>query len=345
MAVMVAGGAGYIGSHTVAALLENGKEVVVVDNLSKGHRQAVLDGKLCVGDIRDAKFLDSIFTKNVIDSIIYFAADIEVGLSMKDPLRFYRNNVYTMMTMLEGMRKHDVKYVVFSSTAAVYGYPESIPIMEESKKNPINPYGETKLAVEKMLKWCDEAYGIKWAAPRYFNAAGAHPSGEIGEDHDPESHLVPIVLQTALGKRESISVFGSDYDTPDGTCIRDYVHVMDLADAHILALEYLKNGGASDSFNLGSGKGFSVMEIIRKAREVTGREIRTVMADRRAGDPARLVADSGKARRVLGWDPQYEDIGKIIASAWRWHERHPRGYQSSEKFKKDTCGKISLSSE
>ena len=200
--------------------------------------------------------MEKVFTEKSIDSVIHFAADIEVGLSMQDPLAFYRNNVYTVMCMLESMKKHGVKCIVFSSTAAVYGFPKIIPIKEDSEKKPVNPYGETKLAVEKMLKWCDMAYGIKWAAPRYFNAVGAHESGKIGEDHDPESHLIPIILQVAMGKRDSISVFGSDYDTPDGTCIRDYIHVSDLANAHILALDYLKKGGTSDSFNLGSGNGF-----------------------------------------------------------------------------------------
>lgn len=327
MAVMVAGGAGYIGSHTVAALLEKGRDVVVVDSLVKGHQKAVLGGKLCVGDIRDSSFMDRVFAENEIDSVIHFAAYIEVGLSMKDPLAFYRNNVYTVMCMLESMKKHGVKYIVFSSTAAVYGYPKSVPITEDSEKTPINPYGETKLAVEKMLRWCDEAYGIKWAALRYFNAAGAHPSGKIGEDHDPESHLIPIVLQAALGKRESIRVFGNDYDTSDGTCIRDYVHVMDLADAHILALEYLKNGGASDVLNLGSGSGYSVLEVISKAREVTDEDIIEVMAERRQGDPDKLVADSIKARKVLGWQPKNDDIGKIVSSAWKWHKHHPEGYE------------------
>ena len=326
MGVMVAGGAGYIGSHTVAALQERGYDVVVVDSLVKGHEKAVQGAKLCIGDIRDTAFMDRVFTENSIDSVIHFAADIEVGLSMKDPLAFYRNNVYTVMCMLESMKKHGTRFIVFSSTAAVYGFPKSVPIKEDSEKKPVNPYGETKLSVEKMLRWCDAAYGIKWAAPRYFNAAGAHSSGKIGEDHDPESHLIPIVLQAAMGKRDSISVFGNDYDTPDGTCVRDYVHVMDLADAHILALEYLKNGGASDSFNLGSGNGFSVMEIIKKARTVTGIDIKAVMAERRAGDPARLVADSRKAREVLGWSPQNEDVGKIIESAWNWHKNHPEGY-------------------
>lgn len=326
MAVMVAGGAGYIGSHTVAELLQRGQEVVVVDSLVKGHKQAVMGGKLYIGDIRDAAFMDSVLAKNDIDSVIHFAADIEVGLSMKDPVAFYRNNVYTVICMLESMKKHGVKNIVFSSTAAVYGYPKAIPIKEDSDKNPVNPYGETKLTVEKMLRWCGEAYGIKWAAPRYFNAAGAHESGQIGEDHDPESHLIPIILQAAMGKRESIKVFGQDYDTPDGTCIRDYIHVSDLADAHILALDYLKNGGSSDSFNLGSGNGYSVMEVIQKVKEVTCKDFRVDMAPRREGDPARLVADSSKARKTLRWSPKNDDIGKIIESAWNWHTSHPNGF-------------------
>lgn len=326
MAVMVAGGAGYIGSHTVAELLQRGQEVVVVDNLIKGHKQAVLGGKLYIGDIRDASFMDGVFKENDIDSVIHFAADIEVGLSMKDPLAFYRNNVYTVICMLESMQKHGAKNIVFSSTAAVYGYPKVIPIKEDSEKNPINAYGETKLTVEKMLRWCDEAYGIKWAAPRYFNAAGAHESAQIGEDHDPESHLIPIILQAAMGKRESIKVFGKDYDTPDGTCVRDYIHVSDLADAHILALDYLKNGGESVSFNLGSGSGFSVMEVIHKVKEITGKDFRVDMVPRREGDPARLVADSGKARQMLGWTPKNDNIYIIIESAWRWHLGHPNGY-------------------
>lgn len=326
MAVMVAGGAGYIGSHTVVALLEKGYDVVVVDSLIKGHRKAVKGGTLYVGDIRDMQFMDSVFARHQIDGVIHFAADIEVGLSMKDPLAFYRNNVYTVMCMLESMKKFNVENIVFSSSAAVYGYPNTIPVSEDMEKTPINPYGETKLVVEKMLHWCEESCGIHWAALRYFNAAGAHSSGSIGENHNPETHLIPLVLQAALGIRESICVFGNDYDTPDGTCIRDYVHVTDLADAHILALEYLKEGSTSDSFNLGSGNGFSVNEIIDMAREVTGREVNAVMAPRRPGDPARLVADSTKARRLLSWQPQYEDINSIISSAWKWHIGHPQGY-------------------
>ncbi len=327
MAVMVAGGAGYIGSHTVAGLLQRGQEVVVVDSLVKGHKQAVLGGKLYIGDIRDEAFMDVVFKENDIDSVIHFAADIEVGLSMKDPLVFYRNNVYTVICMLESMKKHGVRNIVFSSTAAVYGFPKTVPIKEDCEKIPVNPYGETKLAVEKLLRWCDEAYGIKWAAPRYFNAAGAHESSRIGEDHDPESHVIPIILQAAMGKRESMKVFGDDYDTPDGTCIRDYIHVTDLADAHILALDYLKKGGESVSFNLGSGSGYSVMDVIKKAKEVTGKEFRVDMEPRREGDPARLVADSGKARQLLGWSPKKDDLGVIIESAWKWHTGHPNGFQ------------------
>ncbi len=327
MAVMVAGGAGYIGSHTVAELLQRGQEVVVVDSLIKGHKEAVLGGKLYIGDIRDEAFMDSVFAQNDIDSVIHFAADIEVGLSMKDPLVFYRNNVYTVICMLEQMKKHGVKNIVFSSTAAVYGYPKDVPIKEDSEKNPVNPYGDTKLAVEKMLRWCDEAYGIKWAAPRYFNAAGAHESGMIGEDHDPETHVTPIILQAAMGKRACMKVFGDDYDTPDGTCIRDYVHVTDLADAHILALDYLKRGGESVSFNLGSGNGYTVMELINKVKEVTGTNFKVEFSPRREGDPAKLVADSGKARQLLGWNPKKEDLGVIIASAWKWHSGHPNGFR------------------
>jgi UDP-glucose 4-epimerase len=327
MAVMVAGGAGYIGSHTVAELLQRGQEVVVVDSLIKGHKNAVMGGKLYTGDIRDDEFMDSVFAENDIDSVIHFAADIEVGLSMLDPLVFYRNNVYTVICMLEFMKKHDVKNIVFSSTAAVYGFPKVVPITEDCEKSPVNPYGDTKLTVEKMLKWCGDAYGIKWAAPRYFNAAGAHESAKIGEDHDPESHLIPIILQAAMGKRDSIKVFGQDYDTPDGTCIRDYIHVSDLADAHILALDYLKRGGESDSFNLGSGNGYSVMEVIDKVKEVTGKEFKVDMVPRREGDPARLVADSAKARQLLGWSPKKDDIGIIIDSAWKWHTGHPNGFE------------------
>ena len=327
MAVMVAGGAGYIGSHTVAELLQRGQEVVIVDSLIKGHKEAVLGGKLCIGDIRDEAFMDSVFAQNDIDSVIHFAADIEVGLSMKDPLVFYRNNVYTVICMLEQMKKHGVRNIVFSSTAAVYGYPKDVPIKEDSEKNPVNPYGDTKLAVEKMLRWCDEAYGIKWAAPRYFNAAGAHESGTIGEDHDPETHVTPIILQAAMGKRECMKVFGDDYDTPDGTCIRDYIHVTDLADAHILALDYLKKGGESVSFNLGSGNGYTVMELINKVKEVTGTNFKVEFSPRREGDPAKLVADSSKARQLLGWNPKKEDLGIIIESAWKWHSSHPNGFR------------------
>lgn len=327
MAVMVTGGAGYIGSHTAAELMRLGREVVVVDSLLKGHKKAAPGGRLRIGDIRDETFMDRVFAENNIDSVIHFAGDIEAGLSVKDPLAFYRNNVYTAVCLIDSMVKHGVKDMVFSSSAAVYGHPKEIPIGEVSEKSPVNPYGETKLAVEKMLRWCGEAYGTRWAALRYFNAAGAHESGEIGEDHDPESHLIPLILQAAMGRRESVQVFGQDYDTPDGTCVRDYIHVCDLGAAHVLALDYLKSGGKPDSFNLGSGSGYSVMEVIDKAKEVTGREFRVDMLPRREGDPARLVADTGKAGLVLGWHPENGGLGKIIESAWRWHTSHPNGYE------------------
>lgn len=326
MAIMVCGGAGYIGSHTVAELLSRGKEVVVVDNLAKGHREALLGGKLYVGDIRDGDFLDRVFSENEIEAVIDFAAHIEVGESMKDPLSFYDNNVYSVVSLVQAMNRAGVRYIVFSSTAAVYGQPEIVPIPEECPKNPTNAYGQTKLAVEGLLHWCDVAYGVKSTCLRYFNACGAHAGGRIGEAHSPESHLIPLVLQVALGQRDHITIFGNDYDTEDGTCVRDYVHVSDLADAHIRALERLERGGDSTAYNLGSGTGFSVRQVVEIAREVTGREIPAVMGTRRAGDPAVLVASSEKIRRELGWTPQYDNLRDIISSAWKWHESHPKGY-------------------
>ena len=326
MAILVAGGAGYIGSHTAAELLDRGEKVVIVDNLQKGHRNAVLGGKFYLGDLRNSEVLDTIFRENEIEAVIDFAADSLVGESVTEPLKYYNNNVVSTLSLLGKMKEYGVKKIVFSSTAATYGEPENIPILESDKNNPTNPYGETKLAVEKALKWSDNAYGIKFAALRYFNAAGAHISGKIGEDHSPESHLIPIILQTALGKRESISIFGDDYNTPDGTCIRDYIHVTDLADAHILALENLRNGGNSDIFNLGNGKGFSVKEVIDVARAVTGEPIKAIMAERRAGDPAILIASSEKIQKVLNWKPKYNELSTIIETAWNWHKNHPNGY-------------------
>ncbi|PZD94671.1 UDP-glucose 4-epimerase GalE [Paenibacillus sambharensis] len=326
MAVLVTGGAGYIGSHAVAALLERGEEIVVVDNLQQGHKAAVLGGKLYEGDLRDAAFLDTVFKENEIDAVIHFAANSLVGESMKDPGKYYHNNVYGTLCLLEKMNEYGVKRIVFSSTAATYGEPENVPISEQDRTVPTNTYGETKLAMEKMIRWFDSAHGIKYVSLRYFNAAGAHASGKIGEDHHPETHLIPLVLQTALGQRAHISIFGDDYPTQDGTCIRDYIHVSDLADAHILAVLKLRSGGESAVYNLGNGQGFSVKEVIDIARQVTGKDIPAVMEPRRAGDPAVLVASSQRARQELGWKPSRDKLEDIIRSAWEWHSNHPQGY-------------------
>ncbi len=326
MAVLVTGGAGYIGSHTAAALLEKGEDVVIVDNLEQGHRRAVPGGKLCVGDLRDEAFLSKVFAENDIDGVIHFAAYSLVGESMSDPGKYYHNNVYGTLCLLEAMKKAGVSRLVFSSTAAVYGEPERVPIDEQDRTRPANVYGETKLSMERMIRWFGDAHGIRSVSLRYFNAAGAHENGEIGEDHRPETHLIPLVLQTALGQRESIAVFGDDYPTLDGTCIRDYIHVGDLADAHLLALGRLREGGGSRVYNLGNGKGYSVKQVIETARMITGQAIPARMETRRAGDPAVLVASSERARQELGWQPKRERLEDIIASAWRWHSRHPQGY-------------------
>jgi len=327
MAVLVTGGAGYIGSHTVAALHERGEEIVVLDNLQQGHKEALLGGKLYVGDLRDGETLDKLFSENQIDAVIHFAANSLVGESMKDPGKYYHNNVYGTLCLLEKMNQYGVKKIVFSSTAATYGEPENVPIDEYDRTSPTNAYGETKLAMEKMMKWFDVAHDVKYISLRYFNAAGAHASGKIGEAHDPETHLIPIVLEAALGKRPHISVFGDDYATEDGTCIRDYIHVSDLAEAHILAVEALRKGSDSSVYNLGSSNGFSVKQVIDIAREVTGREIPVKMEERRAGDPAVLIASSQRARQELGWNPTHSNLKDIIASAWSWHLNNPNGYE------------------
>ena len=327
MAVLVCGGAGYIGSHAVARLLEKGEEVVVVDNLYKGHRRAVPDeAKLYIGDMSDEMFMTKVFEANKINSVMHFAADSLVGESVEKPLKYYENNVYGTMSLLKVMARFEVDKIVFSSTAATYGEPENIPILEKDKTEPTNPYGETKLAVEKMLKWIAKAYGINYVVLRYFNVAGAHESGSIGEDHTPETHLIPLVLQVALGKRDKIYIFGDDYDTHDGTCIRDYIHVMDLVDAHILAIERLREGGKSSTYNLGNGNGFTVKEVVDTARKVTGHAIPAELAPRRVGDPAKLVASSEKAINELGWKPIHSDLKDIIESAWNWHKNNPGGY-------------------
>jgi len=326
MAILVTGGAGYIGSHTVAELLEQGKEVVVIDNLQTGHKDALLGGKLYEGDLRDKELLKRLFAENEIEAVIHFAANSLVGESMKDPVKYFDNNVYGTLCLLEAMDKANVRKIVFSSTAATYGEPEKVPIEENDPTHPTNVYGETKLTMERMMAWFDQVLDIKYVALRYFNAAGAHASGKIGEDHDPETHLVPLILQAAIGQRDSIKIFGDDYNTPDGTCIRDYIHVSDLADAHLRAVEYLLGGGDSDVFNLGSGQGFSVKEMIEAVREVTGRDFPVQVTPRRAGDPAVLVASSDKARSVLGWKPSRDNLQDIIGSAWGWHSNHPEGY-------------------
>lgn len=328
MAVLVCGGAGYIGSHGVAELLNQGEEVVVIDNLQTGHRQAVLDkASFYEGDLRDGEVLDKVFQNHTIDSVIHFAADSLVGVSVEEPLDYYDNNVYGAICLLKKMKQHNVSHIVFSSTAATYGEPTTIPIDETEPTIPTNPYGETKLAIEKMLKWSANAYGMSYVILRYFNVAGAHPTEEIGEDHQPETHLIPIVLQVALRQREKIMIFGDDYNTPDGTCIRDYIHVKDLIQAHTGALEYLRNGGQSDVFNLGNGNGFSVKEVIDTVEKVTGIDIEREVAPRRSGDPATLVASSQKAKQVLGWKPEYAQLDVMIETAWKWHQQYPKGYE------------------
>ena len=328
MAILVCGGAGYIGSHAVHQLVAKGEEVVIVDNLQTGHRSALNpNAKFYQGDIRNPEVLDKIFTENKIEAVIHFAANSLVGESMQKPLLYFNNNVYGMQILLESMVKHGIDKIVFSSTAATYGEPERVPILETDRTLPTNTYGETKLIMEKMMKWVSLANGVRYVSLRYFNAAGALEDGSIGEDHHPETHLIPLILQVPLGVRDHITIFGDDYDTPDGTCLRDYIHVIDLADAHVLALEYLRNGGESNIFNLGNGKGFSVKEMIAAAKNATGKDIKVEMGARRAGDPAQLIASSEKARRVLGWQPHYTDVEGIIRTAWTWHQKHPHGYQ------------------
>lgn len=327
MKILVLGGAGYIGSHTALELVRAGKDVVIADNLVTGYRKAIPEGaKFYEGDLRDFDFLDKLLQREKIDAVIHFAAYSLVGESVTNPLKYYDNNLYGTKVLLEAMVKNNVDKIVFSSTAATYGEPENIPILESDRTCPTNPYGETKLAMEKMFKWTAKAHNMRYVSLRYFNACGADESGTIGEAHNPESHLIPLILQVPNGKRETISIYGTDYDTPDGTCIRDYIHVTDLAQAHILAVKYLTNGGKSDIFNLGNGIGYSVREVIETARKVTGHPIPVTETPRRAGDPARLVASSEKAKTILGWNPVHNSLEEIIASAWKWHKNHPDGY-------------------
>lgn len=327
MRILVLGGAGYIGSHTVSELVDAGEEVVIIDNLETGHIEAVHPKAVFhQGDIRDRSFVDRVLDQEKIDAVIHFAANSLVGESMTNPLKYYDNNLYGTKVLLESMVAHGVDKIVFSSTAATYGEPESIPILETDRTEPTNPYGETKLSMEKMMKWTGVAHGLRYVALRYFNACGAHVSGSIGEAHNPETHLIPLILQVPNGQREAISIYGDDYDTKDGTCVRDYIHVTDLAQAHILAVKYLMDGKESNVFNLGNGVGFTVKEVIETARKVTGHPIPAKVTPRRGGDPAKLIASSEKAKTVLGWNPEHADLEEIIASAWKWHQSHPNGY-------------------
>ncbi|MBF2019670.1 MAG: UDP-glucose 4-epimerase GalE [Hydrococcus sp. C42_A2020_068] len=324
--ILVTGGAGYIGSHAVQSLQAAGYEVVILDNLIYGHRDLVdnvLGAKLIVGDIGDRALLDRLFSTHSIAAVMHFAAYAYVGESVSSPAKYYRNNVVGTLTLLEAMVAASVKKIVFSSTCATYGIPKSVPIPEDHPQHPINPYGISKLTVEHILADFNRAYGLQSVIFRYFNAAGADPTGRLGEDHTPETHLIPLVLQAALGKRESISIFGTDYPTSDGTCIRDYIHVVDLAQAHVLGLEHLLDGGDSETFNLGNGSGFSVKEVIETAKQITGRPIKAIECPRRPGDPPVLVGSSDKARKILGWQPQYSDLKDMILHAWNWHlQRH-----------------------
>lgn len=322
--ILVTGGAGYIGSHAVLSLRDAGYEVVILDNLVYGHRDlvdTVLKVEFIEGNIEDRTLLDQIFKTRKFDAVMHFAAYAYVGESVGQPAKYYRNNVAGTLTLLEAMCDADIKKFVFSSTCATYGVPEQIPVVENQPKRPINPYGKSKLMVEDILDDFDHAYGLRSVRFRYFNAAGADPQGRLGEDHTPETHLIPIALLTAMGKRQSLSIFGTDYDTPDGTCIRDYIHVTDLAQAHILGLEYLLNGGSTEVFNLGNAQGFSIQEVIEAARVVTGLPIPVTFGDRRPGDPPILVGSGEKAQRILGWQPQYADLKTILTHAWQWHQK------------------------
>ncbi len=321
MAVLVCGGAGYIGSHVNKMLNLMGCETVVFDNLVYGHREAVKWGAFVEGDLKDPEAIEAVFEKYPIEAVMHFAAYAYVGESVLDPEKYYFNNVCCTLNLLRAMRKHGCGKIIFSSTCATYGEPERMPITEDMPQKPINPYGASKLMVERIFRDYSAAYGLKAVALRYFNAAGADPEGEIGEDHTPETHLIPLVLDAAAGKRPDIKVFGTDYPTRDGSCIRDYIHVEDLASAHVLALKYLEKGGETDFFNLGNEKGTSVLEVIQAVRKVTGKDFTVTLTDRRAGDPAALVGSSEKAKKVLGWAPKYADIETIVRHAWKWHCR------------------------
>lgn len=324
--ILVCGGAGYIGSHLVHELVRRGEETAVIDNLQSGHRAAVHPGAVFIlGDVRDRAVLDGIFSRRRIEAVIHFAADSLVGESVTNPLKYFNNNVHGLQTLLEAMVAHGVDKIVFSSSAAVYGEPERSPIFEDDAAGPSNPYGESKLIMEKMMGWVARAHGLKYVSLRYFNVAGAIEDASLGEDHRPETHLIPLILQVPLGRRSHVAIFGDDYDTPDGTCVRDYIQVMDLADAHLRALDHLRGGGGGGVFNLGGARGFSVKEVVAAVEKVVGEPVRTIIKGRRAGDPARLVAAAGKAAEVLGWRPRY-GLEDIIVTAWNWHKSHPDGF-------------------
>lgn len=324
--ILVTGGAGYIGSHTVKMLLEHGYETVTFDSMELGHPEAVLGGEIFRGDLMDPQSVYRAFEDYPIDAVVHFAAYAAVGDSVANPEKYFRNNMVGGLNLLQAMLSHGVEHIIFSSSAATYGEPNHVPIEEAHPQSPTNPYGETKLMFEKVLRWYDVAYGMKSVSLRYFNASGADPDGKIGEDHEPEQHLIPLILQVPLGKRDSIRVFGTDWDTPDGTCIRDYIHVNDLAEAHILALRALERGAETTAYNLGNGDGYSVKQVIETAEKVVGRRIAWEPACRRPGDPARLVAGSDKLRGELNWQPKYPQLDRIIETAWNWHVSHPNGY-------------------
>ncbi|MBI2043113.1 UDP-glucose 4-epimerase GalE [Candidatus Pacearchaeota archaeon] len=327
MKILVTGGAGYVGSHAVRELLKNGYEVVVYDNLSRGFQESLpKDVKFINGDLNNPELLEHVFNSNKFDAVIDFSGHLEVEESMRNPEKFYLNNVISLLNLLKAMHNHNVKTIVYSSSASVYGQPKEIPVSETHVNDTNNVYGETKAIAERMLKFFDNIYGIKSVSLRYFNAAGADSSGEIGEAHNPETHLIPIVFNTALGKRQHISIYGTDYQTKDGTTIRDYIHVKDLSQVHILAMERLLSEGKSNVFNVGTGKGYSVKEIVETARKITGNEIPTIIGSRRFGDPAELVAHVGKIKKELGWEPRYSDLKTIMETSWKWHKNHPAGY-------------------
>lgn len=321
MKVLVVGGAGYIGSHMVKMLTDRGHDTIVLDNLSMGYRDSVLSGELVIGDLADPATLDDVFRHHRFDGVMHFASYIQVGESMREPAKYYRNNISNTLNLLDAMLRRSVRNFIFSSTAAIFGEPDYVPIDEKHPRRPINPYGFTKFAIEQVLADYDRAYGLRSVYLRYFNAAGADPDTTIGERHDPETHLIPLVLMAASGRREHIQIFGQDYDTPDGACVRDYIHVVDLCEAHLLVLNRLASGAASAAYNLGNGNGFSVNEAIDTATRVTGKSIPQVIGARRDGDPARLVADANLARRELGWRPRFNDLETIIRHAWAWERR------------------------